>query len=73
MFVKNLNETLNLGEKISQELKPQSIVLLKGPIGAGKTSLVQGIARGLSISEDITSFIASLLLRENSTISYRFI
>ena len=55
MFVENLKETLNLGEKISHKLNPQSIVLLKGPIGAGKTSLVQGIARGLSIAEDITS------------------
>ena len=55
MFVENLKETLNLGEKLSQQLNPQSIVLLKGPIGAGKTSFVQGIARGLSISEDITS------------------
>ena len=55
MFIENLKETLNLGEKISQKLNPQSIVLLKGPIGAGKTSLVQGIAKGLSISEDITS------------------
>ena len=55
MFVENLRETLNLGEKLSQKLNPQSIILLKGPIGAGKTSFVQGIARGLSISEDITS------------------
>ena len=55
MFVKNLTETLKLGEKLSQKLNPQSIVLLKGPIGAGKTSFVQGIAKGLSISEDITS------------------
>ena len=55
MFVENLKETLNLGEKFSQKLNPQSIVLLKGPIGAGKTSFVQGIARGLSISENITS------------------
>ena len=55
MFVENLKETLNLGEKLSQKLNPQSIVLLHGPIGAGKTSFVQGIARGLSISEDITS------------------
>ena len=55
MFVENLKETLNLGEKLSQKLNPQSIVLLKGPIGAGKTSFVQGIARGLAISEDITS------------------
>ena len=55
MFVENLKETLNLGKKLSHKLNPQSIVLLKGPIGAGKTSFVQGIARGLSISEDITS------------------
>ena len=55
MFVENLKETLNLGEKLSHKLNPQSIVLLKGPIGAGKTSFVQGIAKGLSISEDITS------------------
>ena len=55
MFVENLKETLNLGEKLSQKLNPQSIVLLKGPVGAGKTSFVKGIARGLSISEDITS------------------
>ena len=55
MFVENLKETINLGEKLSQKLNPQSIVLLKGPIGAGKTSFVQGIAKGLSITEDITS------------------
>ena len=55
MFVENLKGTLKLGEKLSQKLNPQSIVLLKGPIGAGKTSFVQGIAKGLSISEDITS------------------
>ena len=55
MFVENFLETLNVGKKLSYKLNPQSIVLLKGPIGAGKTSLVQGIAKGLSISEDITS------------------
>ena len=55
MFVENLKETLDLGEKISKKLNPQSIVLLQGPIGAGKTSFVKGIAKGLSISEDITS------------------
>ena len=55
VFVENLKETLNLGERLSHKLNPQSIVLLKGPIGAGKTSFVKGIAKGLSISEDITS------------------
>ena len=60
MFVENLNETLNIGEKLSQKLNPQSIILLQGPIGSGKTSLVQGIAKGLSISENITSPTFSL-------------
>ena len=55
MFVENFEETLNLGKQLSHKLNSQSIVLLKGPIGAGKTSFVQGIAKGLSISEDITS------------------
>jgi len=44
VFVENLKETLNLGKKLSHKLNPQSIVLLQGPIGAGKTSFVQGIA-----------------------------
>ena len=66
MFVENLTGTLNLGEKLSQKLKPQSIVLLKGPIGAGKTSFVQGIANGLSISEDITSPTFALSHHYNS-------
>ncbi len=60
MFVENLIETLSLGEKLSQKLNPESIVLLQGPIGAGKTSFVQGIAKGLAISEDITSPTFSL-------------
>ncbi len=60
MFVESLKETLNLGEKLSQKLKPETIILLQGPIGAGKTSFVQGIAQGLSISEDITSPTFSL-------------
>ena len=55
MFVENLKETFILGGKLSQKLDPKSIVLLQGPIGAGKTTFVQGIAKGLSVSEDITS------------------
>ena len=66
MFVENLKETLALGEKLSHKLKPQSIVLLQGPIGARKTSFVQGIARGLSISEDITSPTFALSHHYNS-------
>jgi len=66
VFVGNLKETLTLGGKLSQKLNPQSIVLLKGPIGAGKTSFVQGIAKGLSITEDITSPTFALSHHYNS-------
>lgn len=55
MFVENLTETIKLGRKFAKGLNPLAIVLLQGPIGAGKTSFVKGIAEGLSISEDITS------------------
>ena len=55
MFLSNLSETLKFGEKLAGELMPKTTVLLKGPIGSGKTSLVQGIAKGLSIKESITS------------------
>ena len=66
MFVENFTETINLGRKFAQELNPQSIVLLKGPIGAGKTSFVKGIAKELSISEDITSPTFALSHHYNS-------
>ncbi len=55
MFLKNLSETISFGKNFAKKLKPKSILLLKGPIGAGKTSLVQGIGEGLSIKETITS------------------
>ena len=66
MFVENLRETLTLGVNLSQKLNPQSIVLLQGRIGAGKTSFVQGIAKGLSISENITSPTFALSHHYNS-------
>jgi len=55
VFVENLQETIKLGKKFAEGLQPRSIVLLKGPIGAGKTSFVKGIGVGLSIKENITS------------------
>jgi len=66
VFIGNLKETLNLGQKLSHKLNPQSIVLLQGPIGAGKTSFVQGIAKGLSITEEITSPTFALSHHYNS-------
>ena len=55
MFLKNLSETISFGKDFVANLKPKSIIILKGPIGAGKTSFVQGIGQGLYIKESITS------------------
>ena len=55
MFLKNESETISFGKDFATNLKPKSIVILKGPIGAGKTSFVQGIGKGLCIKEAITS------------------
>ena len=55
MFLKNSSETISFGKDFVKNLKPKSIIILKGPIGAGKTSFVQGIGQGLCIKESITS------------------
>ena len=55
MILKNLEETIQFGHNFSLKLKAKSIILIKGKIGAGKTSLVKGIADGLQIKENITS------------------
>jgi len=60
VFFKNTSETIAFGKDFVKNLKPKSIILLKGPIGAGKTSFVKGIGQGLYIKESITSPTFSL-------------
>lgn len=45
----------NLGECIAQVLRGSDVVVLSGPLGAGKTTFTQGIGRGLRISEPVVS------------------
>lgn len=45
------DETTELGRKLAAELKPGSVVLLRGDLGAGKTTLVKGIAEGFHAAE----------------------
>jgi tRNA threonylcarbamoyladenosine biosynthesis protein TsaE len=44
-------ETIELGRKLAGELRPGSIVLLRGELGAGKTTMVKGIAEGFQAAE----------------------
>ena len=48
-------ETMRLGERLASILPSGSTLLLTGDLGAGKTTLVRGIARGLNIKEVVQS------------------
>jgi len=52
--VTSAEEMFNLGQSISTHLKAGDLLLINGPLGAGKTVLAQGIGKGLGIT-DITS------------------
>lgn len=49
------DETTELGARIGARLLPGSVISLQGPLGAGKTTFVRGVARALGIDEPITS------------------
>jgi tRNA threonylcarbamoyladenosine biosynthesis protein TsaE len=44
-------ETTELGRQLAGELRPGSVVLLRGELGAGKTTLAKGIAEGFGAAE----------------------
>jgi len=45
------DETRELGRLLGAEAKPGDLLLLSGPLGAGKTCLTQGVAFGLGVQE----------------------
>jgi len=55
IVTKNYEETQKLGEELGRRLSPGSIVALTGQLGSGKTTLVQGIGKGLGIRSFIKS------------------
>lgn len=48
-------ETQQLGERIARHLVGSEVLQLVGDVGAGKTTFVKGLARGLAIDEDVQS------------------
>lgn len=53
--LRGLEETQALGERMAAELRAGDLVVLTGPLGAGKTSLTQGIGAGLGVRGHVTS------------------
>src|SRR3569833_1681349 len=44
-----------LGAALGAAARPNDLFFLRGPFGAGKTTLVQGLARGLEVREQVGS------------------
>ena len=49
------DQTGQLGHRLAQLLQPGMVVAFTGDLGAGKTAFTQGIARGLGITDRVTS------------------
>ena len=56
-------DTIELGRKLARLLKPPQLLLLRGELGTGKTTLVKGIAQALDAAEpdEVTSPTFTLL------------
>lgn len=48
-------ETEALGQRLAQHLQSGAVIAYTGDLGAGKTAFTRGLARGLGITERITS------------------
>ena len=54
-ILKNTDDTELLGKRIAEGLRPGAVLALTGPLGAGKTTLAQAIARGRCVTERMAS------------------
>ncbi|MGN0819787.1 MAG: tRNA (adenosine(37)-N6)-threonylcarbamoyltransferase complex ATPase subunit type 1 TsaE [Christensenellaceae bacterium] len=54
-LTKSPSETAILAERYAKTLKKGDVVLLQGDMGAGKTAFTKGLAKGLGITDNITS------------------
>lgn len=54
-ITRSSSQTVELGKKFAKYLSPGDIVCLIGDLGTGKTTFVQGLAKGLGISEPVKS------------------
>lgn len=51
----SVEETIAFGERLGHLLRAGDVLVLTGDLGAGKTQLTKGIARGMGVSDDVTS------------------
>ena len=60
----SVEETQAFGERLGRVLQPGDVVALYGELGSGKTTLIQGMARGLGRDPDSIKSPTFVLMRE---------
>jgi len=55
LHIASEKETERIGEAIGRAAEPGTVVALIGDLGTGKTTLTKSIARGLGVTETVTS------------------
>ena len=55
MIATTPEDTRALGARLATLLRPGDLVILSGPLGAGKTAFAQGVGAGLNVLGDVTS------------------
>ena len=54
-ITKSPQQTMKVGERLAETLSPGDVIALKGELGSGKTTFVQGLAKGLGITDVVNS------------------
>ena len=55
LYTSSPEQTERVGEALAARLKPGDVIAYYGGLGAGKTAFTRGLARGLGVTEPVTS------------------
>ncbi len=72
LFLANETATLNFGRQLAAQLMPGLVIFLHGDLGAGKTTLVRGVLRGLHYSGRVKSPTYTLVESYNASSLYLY-
>jgi tRNA threonylcarbamoyladenosine biosynthesis protein TsaE len=64
-------ETVEIGRRLGRRIRTGTVVALEGALGAGKTTLVKGIAEALAVREPVTSPTFTLISEYSAVIDGR--
>lgn len=74
VITRGADQTIAIGERLGSLLKEGDVLVLTGDLGAGKTQLTKGIAKGLGVVDDVSSptFTIEMVYEGEDTTLYHF-